>query len=166
MRQLDHHEFKSGSHRKSIILICSHLQSPTSLGSICRIAEAFGVLELYIDIQNEPFLKLPRFIKASRHSHKYLTINFYNEVEGLIQQLKKQDYFLVALEYCDNSKSLNLLKSTDKTAIIIGHEIHGIEKNILDNVDDVAHIEMYGKNSSMNVSHATAIALYHSINFS
>jgi tRNA G18 (ribose-2'-O)-methylase SpoU len=166
MKQLNHDEFKSGSVNNSIILVCSLLQSPSNLGSLCRVAEAFGVSEFYIHHENQAFLKLPRCIKTSRHSHKYLNIKVYTNIEALIEDLKKQDYFMLGLEYCDESVDLKNFKPYSKTALIIGHEKVGIENTVLEKIDKVAHIQMFGRNSSMNVSQATAIALYHCTNFS
>ena len=42
----------------------------------------------------------------------------------------------------------------------IGNERQGVSERILKQVQEVVHIEMFGKNSSMNVAQATAIALY------
>ena len=44
--------------------------------------------------------------------------------------------------------------------LIIGNENHGVSDDLLRQSDIVLHIEMYGNNSSMNVTHAAAIALY------
>lgn len=165
MKQLHHDDFEPGSLDKSIILICSHLQSPVNLASLCRVAEAFGVIEFYIHQENKTFIEMPRFIKAARHTHKQIPIKIYTSLENIIENLKSQNYSVVGLEYCDNSTNLKNFKPQTKIAILIGHEKYGIDQSDLDKLDDVLHVEMYGKNSSMNVSHAAAIALYHCVNY-
>jgi len=45
-------------------------------------------------------------------------------------------------------------------ALIIGDENHGISEAVLNQSDNVIHIDMFGQNSSMNVVQATSIALY------
>ena len=44
--------------------------------------------------------------------------------------------------------------------MLIGNEIDGISETFLKKSHQVIHIEMFGKNSSMNVVQATGIALY------
>ncbi len=141
------------------------MQSPTNLGSLCRTAEAFGIDELYVHEYNKPLLKIPRFLKSARHTHKFLNLKFYSDALILIDALKDKGYEIIALEYCDNSQNLGVTNFSDKSVVIIGHEKYGVEKSVLDHVHKAVHIEMYGKNSSMNVTQATSIALYHAINF-
>jgi len=45
-------------------------------------------------------------------------------------------------------------------ALVIGDENSGISEEILSQCKKQVHITMFGKNSSMNVSQAAAIALY------
>ena len=79
-----------------------------------------------------------------------------------IEFLKKEKYTIIALEITNNSTSINNLKisNKNKTAIIIGNENYGVSKNLLSIANHTTHIEMFGKNSSMNLAQATAICLY------
>jgi tRNA G18 (ribose-2'-O)-methylase SpoU len=49
-------------------------------------------------------------------------------------------------------------------ALVVGSEINGVSAEILNISNQIVHINMYGKNSSMNVVQATSIALYEIIN--
>ena len=79
-----------------------------------------------------------------------------------IQELKAQNYTLIALEITENSIPISDLKldKNSKIAFIIGDENHGVSDAILKQCNVIVHIEMYGQNSSMNVVQATSIALY------
>jgi tRNA G18 (ribose-2'-O)-methylase SpoU len=164
MEQLSHDKFKPAQYNKSVALICCELQSPANLGSICRVAEAFGVEKLYVNEENLDFLKFPRFIKTARHSHNNITIKSYSDLLQLIVNLQKEGYLTLALELCDKSQNLSNIEFSTKNVIIVGHEKLGIEQSILDKVDSVVHLEMYGKNSSINVAQAAGIALYQCVN--
>ena len=50
--------------------------------------------------------------------------------------------------------------SYDKTAIVIGNEANGVEKEIIDLTDEKIKIPMPGKTESLNASVATAVILY------
>ena len=61
----------------------------------------------------------------------------------------------------------NVLRKKEKEKIeicIIGNEEKGVSQDVLDVVDDSLHIDMYGNNSSMNVSVATGIAVNQCLN--
>lgn len=165
MKQLSHEDYSPNKHDKSLTIICSTLQSPINLGSICRLAEAFGVETMYISKENETFLDKPKFLRTARQTHHRVKIKIYDDIDALIRQLKKQGYLTIALEYCDNSVPLNKIYFHKRTAFWVGHENTGIDQSVLTIVDQVGHINMFGSNSSMNVAQAAGIALYHCVNF-
>ena len=60
----------------------------------------------------------------------------------------------IAIEECE------LGNSTTKIALIIGGEIKGVRSEFLQAADKTLHIELFGNNSSINVTTAAAIALH------
>lgn len=160
MKQLSHLDYEKKYHNLTLIVICDRLKSSVNLGSICRISEAFGVSKLFIHRDDIEFLDQPRFIKTSRHAFKNLEIHNYDGIKNLIGKLKSEHFKIVSLEKCDKSVVLRQIKFHNKTCLIIGHENTGVNQTFLDNSDHVAHIDMYGNNSSINVSQATTIGLY------
>lgn len=160
MRQLSHEEFEEQNHSLSIRIICDKLQSPANLGIIFRSAEAFGVSTIYVHIDNESYLNQPRFIKAARHAFKHINIEIYSDKYLVVKDLKSMNYHMVSLEKCDHSLRIQDVMFKPKTCIIVGHENNGVDPIFLENSHDTVHIDMYGKNSSMNVSQALSIGLY------
>ncbi|MCK5169872.1 MAG: 23S rRNA (guanosine(2251)-2'-O)-methyltransferase RlmB, partial [Bacteroidales bacterium] len=51
-------------------------------------------------------------------------------------------------------------KLPNKAALIVGNEITGIDSKLLDKCHKIVHIPLLGNNTSMNVSHALAVALF------
>ena len=47
-----------------------------------------------------------------------------------------------------------------QNALLLGNEVEGIEKNILDQCDALVEIAMPGRKQSLNVSVATGVALF------
>jgi tRNA G18 (ribose-2'-O)-methylase SpoU len=160
MEQQTHCDYEKVHHNLSIVVVCDKLQSPANLGSIARISEAYDVKEIFIHNDNKFFLNQPRFIKTSRHSFKNLAIKDYENANSIISELKSRFFKIIALERCDHSRALRDVKFQKKTCIIIGNENTGVNQSFLNHSDHVAHIDMYGKNSSINVSQALAIGLY------
>jgi tRNA G18 (ribose-2'-O)-methylase SpoU len=100
--------------------------------------------------------------KTSRSTEKYVKHKIEEHITHVIEILKGKNYFLIAIEITEESQELSqfILNNKHPIALILGDENFGISKEILNTVDAVVHINMYGNNSSMNVVQATSITLY------
>jgi tRNA G18 (ribose-2'-O)-methylase SpoU len=74
--------------------------------------------------------------------------------------LKEEGYCLVGLEQTSGSECLYGFPFLPRTALVIGHERRGIDQSILDALDHVLEIPVFGLPHSYNVATATAMALY------
>lgn len=83
-------------------------------------------------------------------------------ISELVFMLQKQNYTIISLEIACNSLSIHQFSFSKKNlmALIVGDENFGVSEAALEGSDAIIHIEMFGKNSSMNVVQATNIALY------
>ena len=158
--QLNHYTSKFTKQRFPIVLISDNVSHAANLGSLFRTADAFGIEHL---ILGGPVVELGRkFTKTSRATEQSVSFEQVETLSEKIQELKAQNYTLVALEITDKSIPISELEfpKNSKIAFVIGDENHGVSASILGECDAVVHIEMYGQNSSMNVVQATSIALY------
>ena len=160
-KQRTHNEYTSNPNQHTIIIVCDHLTGPANIGSLFRLSDAFGVKELLF-IGNAPDITSNRLKRTARNTQN--TIHFKSNVPiAAITNLRdKEGYTLVGIEITNKSIPLTEFKvpNSKKIVIIIGNEQRGISKDLLDLCSLTYHINMYGNNSSMNVSHAAAIALY------
>ncbi|WP_411768761.1 TrmH family RNA methyltransferase [Winogradskyella sp. A3E31] len=142
-----------------IVLVCDAISNAANVGSLFRVADAFGVEKLIFCGDN--FNLGRRYKKTSRSTEKYVNYGIENNSLHVLEDLKKQGYMLIALEITESSQPISKLKITEQpVALVVGNEITGISNNVLEFVDDTFHINMYGHNSSMNVTQATSVALY------
>lgn len=79
---------------------------------------------------------------------------------SLLKRLKKEGYYIVALEQTKNSGSIYRWKPKFPLALIMGNEKTGVTKNLLKYCDKSVHLPMRGKKNSLNVSVAAGIAMY------
>lgn len=143
-----------------IIVVCDAVSSPANIGALFRVSEAFGVEEI-IFCGPSIDLSSTRVKRTARNTLEKVPYSIKEDVLSELQQLKTNGYELLALEITNNSVLLeNLHLNESKVAIIIGNERNGISKAALNMVSQTIHLEMYGKNSSMNVVQAAGIALY------
>ena len=143
-----------------ITIICDNVTNAPNIGGLFRIADAFGVEELIFCGEDIPLGK--RMKRTSRSTEKYVKYYVENDIQKVLDGLKSKNYHLIALEITEDSKPINDCKiPKDKPiALIIGNENHGVSEVVLNHINETVHINMYGKNSSMNVVQATAITLY------
>ena len=69
---------------------------------------------------------------------------------------------MVALEITSHSQDVrsHKVEPEEKLCLILGSENKGVDQDLLSRADVTLHIPMVGKNSSMNVATAAAIATF------
>lgn len=82
------------------------------------------------------------------------------EIEPVLATLHASGYEIIALEQSVASTRLPQFVPSEKTALIVGREVEGIEPELLEHVDRIVEIPMYGQKESFNVAAAAAMALY------
>jgi len=159
--QLAHTHHQPATHNKKIILICEHITSPANAGSIFRLADAFGIQEI-IFCGNQPEIKSSRLRKTARNTEKTVPFRASESIKNTLRELHNLSFTSIALEITSDSVALSNIDFTaiHKVALVIGAERLGVTQQTLEQCHKIAHINMYGKNSSMNVAQATGIAFY------
>ncbi|MEW7291664.1 TrmH family RNA methyltransferase [Aquimarina sp. 2304DJ70-9] len=160
-QQLHHDNNQFTKKRFPITLVCDRVNSPANIGSLFRIADSFGVEQIYFCGENVTVVS-KRMQRTARSTHEFIPYKQSKQIIDIIEQLKAEGYTILSLEITENSIPVSeyLLKPSEKVALIIGEENFGVSEKVLALSKQNVHINMYGKNSSMNVATATGIALY------
>ncbi|MEX2014486.1 MAG: TrmH family RNA methyltransferase [Candidatus Saccharimonadales bacterium] len=156
-----------------IVVIAHNIRSSHNIGAIFRTCEGLGVEKLilsgYSPYPGKPNDKrLPHLVeRANRGINKtalgaqnYLKWERPGNVLSAITKLKIKGYTIAALEQSEKSIELSEYKPAGRIALILGNEIEGMDKEILDISDIIIEIAMKGKKESFNVSIAAAMCLY------
>jgi tRNA G18 (ribose-2'-O)-methylase SpoU len=79
-----------------------------------------------------------------------------------IQKLKHDGYLLYAVEQTVGSILLNNISidPAKKHALILGHEVKGIQQSVVNECDYCIEIPQYGTKHSLNVAVAGGIAIW------
>lgn len=158
--QLTHYNTHFTKHSFPIILVTDNVSNAPNLGSLFRIADAFGIEKLMLCGDAISFGR--KLTKTSRATEKVVNFEVCESVSKVVEDLKTNGYQIIALEITETSQPIHSYQfSTNKPiALIVGDENFGVSEAILKVSDAIIHIEMFGHNSSMNVVQATNIALY------
>jgi tRNA G18 (ribose-2'-O)-methylase SpoU len=155
--------------KKELFLVLHNIRSAYNVGSIFRSADGAGVSKIYLsgyshcpsDIEKEPKTKADKMIeKTALGAEQSVAWEKCADLETLLQKLRKDDCALVALEETRDATDIGKFKAVFPMALILGNEVEGISKNILQKCDAVVSIPMRGKKNSLNVSVAAGIAIY------
>lgn len=142
----------------ALILILDSIQDPRNLGACLRSASAFAVDCVIINKNNSaPINALVH--KTSAGALNSLKVFQITNLSRTIKALKQQNIWVIGLD-SNTTKSIHQIDFTTKTAIVIGQEDKGLRKLTSQNCDQLAKIPMQGKIASLNLSVATAIALF------
>ena len=140
------------------ILVVDGVTDPRNLGAILRSAEGAGVGNIVI-AKDHTVGMTSAAIKSSAGAWIHLKIARCGNVARALEDLKKAGYWIAALVPGGNV-SIYDLDVTSKLAIVIGSEGKGVREIIKKTTDYLVDIPMRGKVASLNVSVATAVALY------
>lgn len=161
-RQLNHQECKQRQKQitNASIIVLENLEHSENIGSAFRIADAFNFAGMVIISTND--FNIERILKTARSCERHIPYLVSNNAETALNYLNENGFTKIALEITNNSKPLREINfaKLGKVALIVGNERRGISKEFLSQSDKFVHIDMYGKNSSMNVATALAIACY------
>lgn len=140
-------------------MVCDNVTNAPNIGSLFRVSDAFGIKKLIICGAVSLGRKMS---KTSRATEKIVNFEIQESASKVIETLKTEGYQIISLEITNNSLPIHNYKFSTKNpiALVIGDENFGVSETILKQSDTILHIEMFGKNSSMNVVQATNIALY------
>ena len=163
-----------------ITLVAHDIRSTHNVGAFFRTCDGLGVNEIlfsgytpYPSFEGDS--RLPHFAdKLTRQIHKTAlgaesTVPFktFTNLAEVIGHLKATDTVCIALEQYPGSVSpkvcTDILTSQyagRPVALFVGNEIHGVADDVLSQMDIIMEIPMHGTKESLNVSVATAIALY------
>jgi tRNA G18 (ribose-2'-O)-methylase SpoU len=147
------------------IIILPDIRSSLNVGSIFRTADACGIDKIfltgYTPVPIDKFGRADKQIaKTALGAEKSIAWEKVENVSKLLTRLKKEKFYLIAVEQADDSIDYKKVKIKEKTAFIFGNEVEGLSKPILKKCDVIAEIPMKGNKESLNVSVSAGVALF------
>ena len=155
---------------REVVAVLDNIRSVHNVGAILRTADGAGITTLYLcgvtpSPVNAMGHSLPQMAKVSLGAEEYLEWHKASSAARVLNKLKSQGYYLVAIEQGQGSQPISrakkvLAKAKKKVALIVGNEVTGISSAVLKRADAILEIPMRGRKESLNVSVAFGIAAY------
>jgi tRNA (guanosine-2'-O-)-methyltransferase len=143
--------------QKDLTLALANIHDPHNVSAIYRSCDAFGVAEVHLYYTDTPFPALGR--KSSASARKWVESVRHKTLDSLIAGLRTGGRQILATSCNVAARPLADWDFTKPTAVIMGNEHRGVDKELAAHVDGELYIPMYGMIRSFNVSVAAAVIL-------
>lgn len=162
MIQLAHDTIPFEEKKFPIVLVLDSITGPANVGSLFRLADAFSIEKIVFCGSSFLDLNSSRVRRTARATIKNVPFEQQEDTANACRKLAEEGYSILALEISNGSLPVDSIKydGFGKIALVLGNENSGIDEEVLKLADEKLHINMFGKNSSMNVAQAAGIALF------
>lgn len=143
--------------QNDLTLVLSNIHDPHNVSAIYRSCDAFGVSRVHLHYTTCPFPVLGD--KSSASARKWVESKRYDNTEDLFGRLEKTGFQILATGFGENARPLRSWDFLKPTAIILGNEHSGVERELTALAHGELYIPMHGMIQSFNVSVAAAIIL-------
>jgi 23S rRNA (guanosine2251-2'-O)-methyltransferase len=157
---------------KQVYILLHNIRSTQNVGAILRTCDAVGVDKVFFSgITPSPVDRFGRkrsdVAKSALGAEDSVEWEVLEEkglsVEEFLKEMKAGGFQIIALEQSEKSvdyKELNEKFPAEKRVIVLGNEVEGVSKEILDLCDVIGEIPMMGQKESLNVSVAFGIFIF------
>lgn len=153
-------EFKH-SEKTPVVIVLDNVRSALNIGSVFRTADAFAAEAVYLcGISAIPPNR--EISKTALGAEETVSWKYFHQTTEALEELKTQGYRVLVMEQTDESLALEKLEleKNKKYAILLGHEVDGVDSALLPLADQLIEIEQYGSKHSLNVAVSAGIALW------
>jgi len=144
--------------QNDLTLVINNIHDPHNVSAILRSCDAFGIPRVHLLYTSNVFPELGK--KSSASAIKWVERINHSSAPELVRVLRQQGFNPVRTGFSPKAVPVHEWDFTRPTAVILGNEHSGVEKDLLEEVEHELYIPMQGMVQSLNVSVAAAIILY------
>lgn len=147
--------------RNPIYIVLDSVLDTYNVGAIFRLADAVAAEKIILcgETETPPNTRIK---KASINTTEWVDWSYTSTAVEALQELKSQNskIKIIAIEQDSRSIPFQEAEYSFPIALVVGHETHGVSKEVLDICDQIVELPMYGINTSLNVMVSLGIVLY------
>jgi TrmH family RNA methyltransferase len=140
------------------ILALDGIRDPGNVGTLIRTADAFGIDGVILS-SDAVELYNSKVVRSTMGSIFHLPIFEEVDLEKIIPQLKKRNFKIYGTDVREG-KDIDKLGYSARICLLIGNEVEGLNKKLLELSDEIIRIPIFGRAESLNASVAGGILLY------
>jgi 23S rRNA (guanosine2251-2'-O)-methyltransferase len=148
--------------KHSIVLVLDNIRSMHNVGSVFRSADAFRAAAICLCgyTPQPPHRDIHKTALGATETVRW---TFHSTTKEAVMRLREEGYQVYAVEQVENSIPLDRFRSvtrSEKTALVFGNEVEGVDADVLPLCDGSVEIPQFGTKHSLNVSVAAGIVLW------
>lgn len=154
-----------------LVVVLDNVRSQHNIGAVFRTADAFLLEGVWLcgicccPPNNE-------IHKTALGAEQTVCWRYFDSTLDAVRALHEEGYQVYAVEQAHDSTTLNdfcqqlqhSMSMPAKLAIIMGHEVFGVQQEVVDASDGCIEIPQYGTKHSLNVSVTAGIVMYNIAN--
>lgn len=142
-----------------LIVVLDNVRSQHNIGAVFRTADAFRLQAVYLcGICCCP--PNPEIHKTALGAEETVPYRYFDNTLDAVAELQAKGYTVYAIEQTHNSINFDHIEVSTPTAIVLGHEVFGVQQQVVDAADGCIEITQYGTKHSLNVSVTAGIVMY------
>ena len=149
------------SEKSPFVIILDNVRSQSNVGSIFRTADAFVTEAIYLCgiTATPPHREIQKTALGATESVAW---KYFSRTIDAVNSLREEGYTIIGIEQAEGSIALdNFRKESDrKYALIFGHEINGVDQEVLNHCDNCIEIPQFGTKHSFNIAISVGIVLW------
>jgi len=143
------------------MLVMDNVRSLHNIGSLFRTADAFRLEGIYLCgiTATPPHREIHKTALGATESVRW---EYREKTTDAISELKEKGYMILSVEQTEGAVLLDQVQLSDKQkyALVFGHEIRGVDQDVVDMSDQCIEIPQYGTKHSLNISVAAGIVIW------
>lgn len=143
------------------MLVLDNVRSLHNIGSLFRTADAFRLEGIYLCgiTATPPHREIHKTALGATESVSW---EYRKETSEAVKELKEKGYHIYSVEQTEDALLLDQvqLSGNQKYALVFGHEIRGVDQQVVDLSDQCIEIPQYGTKHSLNISVAAGIVIW------
>lgn len=167
MNRLTVEEFRAAE-KLPLIAVLDNVRSLHNVGAVFRTADAFRLEAVWLcGITVHPQPNTPDEWPSDVHktalgAETTVPFRYFESTMEAIKNLHEAGYVVFAVEQAEGSTSLDEveLDPAKRYAVVLGHEVFGVQQEVVDAADGCLEIPQFGTKHSLNVSVTGGIVLY------
>lgn len=158
LTRLSKEEFKNAN-KQPLVIVLDNVRSLHNVGSVFRTCDAFLIEEIVLcGLTGCPPNK--EIEKTALGATSTVKWQYFTTTLEAVKYLRNKNFKIFGVEQAEKSISLNHFKIAEKTALVFGNEVYGVEQEIIDVCDGVIEIPQLGTKHSFNISVSVGIVLW------
>jgi tRNA G18 (ribose-2'-O)-methylase SpoU len=143
-----------------LIVVLDNVRSLHNVGSVFRTSDAFLVESVYLCgiTAVPPHVEIHKTALGAENTVDW---KYFENTLDAVAELKQEGYLIASVEQAENSIPLNRFQTgNEKTAIILGNEVQGVNQEVMNQCDACIEIPQFGTKHSLNVSVAAGVLIW------